>query len=193
MHPASPRLVSCDVRVAVLTVRRPAATSAPKRSASGSSDAAATAGPASVVMSCPYASRTSWAVAPGIAPHGASGSGSASIGVRRRPVVTSPAVTSTSTTSPGWTTVEPAGVPVSTTSPGSRVISRDRSAMMSPNPKMSSSPSLASCTRSPFTHVVSCSAAGSIDSAGRYAGPSGVNPSLPLERTFDPRSAYRRS
>ena len=48
--------------------------------------------------------------------------------------VFSPAVTSTSTTSPGFTTVDPAGVPVRMTSPGSRVVSRDRSATMLPKP-----------------------------------------------------------
>src|ERR1039457_4668540 len=45
-----------------------------------------------------------------------------------------PAVTATSTTSPGFTTVEPPGVPVRITSPGCSVTSRDRSATMSPKP-----------------------------------------------------------
>src|ERR1700722_19115410 len=56
------------------------------------------------------------------------------MGLRSRPDDCSPALTSTSTTSPGWTTVEPVGVPVRITSPGSSVTSRDRSATRSPKP-----------------------------------------------------------
>ena len=46
---------------------------------------------------------------------------------------------------------------------------------------------------SPLSQVRTRSAAGSIVRAARTAGPSGVKPSPPLERTLDPLSAARRS
>jgi hypothetical protein len=99
------------------------------------------------------------------------------------------AVTSTSTRSPGWTTVDPVGVPVRITSPGSSVVSRDTSATISANENSRSSPLTASCASSPLTHVRSVMRSGSMARASSRAGPSGVNPSMPLDRTLEPRSA----
>jgi len=100
-----------------------------------------------------------------------------------------PAVTSTSTTSPGVTTVDPVGVPVRITSPGSRVRSRDRSATISPKPNSMSAAGQASWARRPLTQVRSRTAARSTARASMSRGPSGVKPSIPLERTLAPRSA----
>ena len=88
--------------------------------------------------------------------------------VARRPELGAPAAsgasTSTSTTSPGTTTEEPAGVPVRITSPVSRVSSCERSATR--RPKGNSRVSLeSSCTSSPFTQVRTRRAAGSTEDA----------------------------
>ena len=52
---------------------------------------------------------------------------------------------------------------------------------------------MASCTRSPLSQVRSRMFSGSTSRASSSAGPSGVNPSMPLDLTLEPRSAYRRS
>ena len=102
------------------------------------------------------------------------------------------ASTSTSTTSPGTTTDDPAGVPVRITSPGSSVKCWERSATNWASGKMSPAV-VSSCRSSPLTHVRSRSAAGSTVRASMRAGPIGVKPSPPLERTLEPLSLARRS
>ena len=100
--------------------------------------------------------------------------------------------TSTSTTSPGTTTDEPAGVPVRITSPGSSVKCCERSATICARGK--SRPAVvSSCARAPFTQVRTRSAVGSTARASSRAGPIGVNPSPPLDRTLEPLSFARRS
>ncbi len=116
--------------------------------------------------------------------------------VSRMPVLGDPgasgAPTSTSTTSPGTTTDDPAGVPVRMTSPGSSVKCCERSATSCGNGK--SRPAVeSSWRRSPFTQARSRSAAGSTCLASIRPGPMGVKPSPPFERTFDPLSFARRS
>ena len=161
----------------------------PKPASSGVSEAGEPGDHAPGWPLTPNAASLASSVIRGIAPNGGRVYPASTIGLRSRPVVTSPAVTSISTRSPGSTTVDPAGVPVRITSPGSRVISLDRSATMSSRPKSSSSPSLASCAISPFFQVRRRSVAGSISRASSSRGPSGVSPSMPLERTLPPRSA----
>ena len=74
---------------------------------------------------------------------------------------------STSTTSPGSTGREPAGVPVRMMSPGSSVMKRERSATSSPNGKSRFAVE-SSCSTSPLTSARSEIAAG-IDVGGRDA------------------------
>ena len=183
VSPFSPRLRSWEARVAVDTWLNPASSAAGRTGVP-------TAGPAPFCWPLtPNAASLASSVIRGIAPNAGRGYSASTIGLRSFPVVASPAVTSISTRSPGSTTVDPAGVPVKMTSPGSRVISRDRSATMSPRPKSSSSPSLASCAICPFFQVRRRSVPGSISRASSSRGPSGVSPSMPLERTLPPRSA----
>ncbi len=85
--------------------------------------------------------------------------------------------------------MDPVGVPVSITSPGSSVVSRDTSATMSAKENSRSSPLTASWASSPLTQVRSRTRSGSTDLASSSPGPSGVNPSMPLDLTFDPLSA----
>ncbi len=89
-------------------------------------------------------------------------------------------------------TDEPAGVPVRMTSPVSSVMSCDRSATSRPKGK-SSVDDESSCTSSPLTQVRTRQASSPMPSVGIAAGPSGVNPSPPFERTFEPLSAARMS
>src|SRR5581483_9635768 len=124
----------------------------------------------------------------GIAPIGAIGSAASTIGLRSLPASSS----STSTRSPGSTGRELAGVPVRMMSPGSSVRNRERSATSRPKGKMKFAVE-SSWTSSPFTYVRSVSAAGSTSPAGTSVGPTGVNPSWPFAKTFEPRSAQRRS
>ena len=89
--------------------------------------------------------------------------------------------------------MDPVGVPVRITSPGSSVVSRDMSATMSAKENSRSSPLTASWASSPLTQVRSRIRSGSTTRASSSPGPSGVNPSMPLDLTLDPLSAYRRS
>ena len=107
-------------------------------------------------------------------------------------LVTLPAPSSvTSITSPGATTLAPAGVPVRITSPGSSVMNRDRSATICAKVKIRSAP-VVSWRTSPLTVLTRCSVPGSTPCAG-IAGPIGVKPSWPLAITLEPRSAQRKS
>ena len=104
-----------------------------------------------------------------------------------------PAVTSTSTTSPGSAAPAPAGVPVSSTSPRSSVIVRDTSATSSPNENSSSSAVTASWTSTPLCHVRSTSVVSSSRPASSRRGPIGVYPSPPVARSSPAPSASARS
>ncbi|SLH94549.1 Uncharacterised protein [Mycobacteroides abscessus subsp. abscessus] len=97
--------------------------------------------------------------------------------VTSRPLVGAPAVvgasTSTSITSPGRATDDPAGVPVRITSPGSRVRCWDRSATNCASGKIIPAV-VSSCTNSPLRQVRTRRAAGSTVRASIRRGPSGV-------------------
>ena len=155
------------------------------------SSAGAPAGPGRAGL--PQASARMASSTAGGLPHPAS-AGPATTCVASRPVVRPEPVSATSTSMvwPGTATEAPAGVPVSTTSPGSSVMNRDRSATSSPKPNSRSAVE-SSCTSSPSSHTRSASPAGSTAAAGSSSGPTGANPSPPLDRTLDPESARRRS
>ncbi len=103
------------------------------------------------------------------------------------------APTSTSTTSPGTTTDDPAGVPVRITSPGSSVKCCDRSATSWASGN--SSPAVVSSCASVAVHPgpQAQRGRGRRARAAISAGPIGVKPSPPLERTLEPLSFARRS
>ena len=123
----------------------------------------------------------------GWAPKGAIGSPASTTGLRTDESPCS----STSTTSPGSTGREPAGVPVRMMSPGSSVMKRERSATRSANGKIRFAVE-SSCASSPFTSARSVIAPGSTSPAGT-GGPTGVKPSCPFAMTFEPRSFQRMS
>ncbi len=169
-----PRRCSCVVSVAVES----------ERSASSVASGTTTARGALTPVAAARISGETF----GIAPIGSSGTSSSTTVLRSVPTPS----TSTSTTSPGASGREFAGVPVRITSPGSSVISRERSAISVANEKISSL-EFPSCTTSPFTDVRSVRFPRSSSLAGTSRGPIGVKPSCPFARTFEPASGQRRS
>ena len=168
-----PCLASCVVSVAVETFRRAAFAVSERTIVRGA------------VVPCAAADAVGETL--GCAPKAGSSRSASTIVLVTVPTPAS----STSTTSPGSTGREPAGVPVRIRSPGSRVMKRERSATRKPIAKIRLA-LVSSCMTSPLTRVRSTSASRSSWSAGTYA-PSGVNPSCPLANTFEPRSTQRKS
>ena len=187
----TPRFCSWAVRVATAMASILARSSGLSRERSGcgalatqwpfsstaDDDGAAACGARPAASREPQASSRCTSSTCGCAPNGARECSESTTVVTRRPVVGAPgalgASTSTSTTSPGWATEDPAGVPVRMTSPSSSVMSCERSATSWPNGNTRPSV-VSSWTISPLTQVRTRRAAGSRPAAEITAGPSGV-------------------
>ncbi len=197
----SPRLRSCADRPATGTARSFSRSSG-VRAVAGAAGAGAAAGAAAsagdgarpAASGEPHASERCRSSTAGSEPSAASKAASpCTTVVTRRPELGPPGTsTSTSTTSPGEATDEPAGVPVRMMSPVSSVKCCERSAT-SWGRENSRPDVVSSCAIAPFSQVRTRSAPGSTSRASMSDGPIGVKPSPPLDRTLEPLSPARRS